>query len=247
MFIGGSQVAHLVLRRTVVFIVLALSVTAWMTLSSVPKASACSLSTHCYAEAENNNHNANHGIFSDLNAHCLFQPNEGVGGNFLTNEIWDANGTTKYWEEVGLIGGSDFNGFYDDKNWFWADSRPNGGFTFHRPSVNQASTDTLYPAEITYVSSNTWAIYGANSFIQIGTSSGQSATLNTDIAGTEYTGGSGSGIRDIGDTYSLQRQGTGGSWLNWGTNAGNLDLGPNNYISSIYHSSNSYESWSGPC
>lgn len=43
--------------------------------------------------------------------------------------------------------------------------------------------------------------------------------LNTDIGGTEYEGGSSSGIRNVGNVYSLQRESTANNWLNWGSGA----------------------------
>lgn len=249
MFGFASRVMASVVRRTALVLALALPASAWMIIAgAVQQASACSdtnSSNHCYAEAVNSNTNTNHGIYGQVDVHCLYEPNN---GNFATNEIWDADSTAHYWEEAGIISGVDPNSNYDNKVWFWADSRPNGGnFHFHLPNANQANTDTVYPTEVTFVGSQTWYLYGGNSFFQIGTSINQSSSLSSGRGGTEYLGGSSSGIRNVGNVYTLERESTNNNWLNWGQGGFGFNTGPDWYINGTYDTSNSHESWSGPC
>jgi hypothetical protein len=242
-----SRIMTAARKRVVLVLAVTLPVSAWIFMAGAMPASACSdsnSSNHCYAQATNFNSNTNHGVAGQINFHCLYQPNN---GNFATQEIWDASSAGTYWEETGIISGVDPNSNYDTKDWFWADSRPNGGnFHFHLANI-KANSDTTYPAQITFVGNQTWDLYGGNSFVLLGQSINQSSTLTIDIGGTEYLGGSGSGIRDVGNIYTLQRESTNNNWLNWGSGAGNGDLGPGNYINGSYDTDTSHESWNGPC
>lgn len=251
MFDLVSRVMASVARRTAVTLALALPTTAGLIIVvAVPQASACSDSNganHCYSVGLNLNGNTNHGVYGEVDVHCLYQPNN---GNFATNEIWDVSSGNppNYWEEAGIISGVDPNSNYDNKNWFWADSRPNGGnFHFHLAPVKQANTDTAYPTEAEYAGGQTWNIFGANAFVQIGTSINQSATIIGAEGGTEYLGGSSSGIRDIGNIYNLQRKSSSNTWYSWGSNAFDSDSGPGHYTTGSYNGTTSHESWSGPC
>jgi len=231
-------------KHSAVVLAVAFTASAGLTImGAVPQASACSLSAHCYAEAVNQNTATNHGVYGEVNVHCLYQPNN---GNQARAEIWDVDSSGNNWIEAGVISGVDYNGTYRNKNWVWADKRPGSNYFEHDKSVT-ASTDTSYPTEIVFAGSNTWDIYGENSFVLYGTSTSNSATLITGIGGTEYEGGSTSGIRDIGHVYNLERESSSNTWFSWGGNALNEDLGSGHYISSSYNSGGSYETWSGPC
>jgi hypothetical protein len=239
----ASRIMAPAAKRMNVVLVLALPALAWMIIAgAAPEASACSASSHCYAEATNLNSNTNHGVYGEIDVHCLYQPNN---GNQARAEIWDATSSASNWIEAGIISGVDYNGAYRNKAWVWADQRPGYNYSEHDMSVT-ANTDTSYSTEIVFAGSNTWDIYGENSFVQFGTSTNNTATLVTGHAGTEYEGGSGSGIRDIGNIYNIQRESSSNVWYSWGGNAVNQDLGSGNYIAGSYLSG-SHESWSGPC
>jgi hypothetical protein len=242
MFGFGSRVVASGVRRTAVVLALALPAATWMIIAgAVPDASAaCSPSSHCYAIAYNLNTSTNHGVFGTVYAHCLYQPNNGT---FVTNEIWDASSSAAYWEEVGLYSGIGTNIPYGNKNWFWADSRPGGGYNEHDSSTT-ANTDTQYRAKVEFAGNNTWYIYGNGNYSHFGTSTSQSATLITGQAGTEYTSGSTSGIRDQGNVSNLQRKSSSNTWYSWGNNASRYY---NGYITPSYNSSTNTVSWSGPC
>ncbi len=238
------QILQLVARRTAAVLVLALMASAWMiTAEAAPQAFACDASSHCYAVAVNQNPNTNHGVYGLIIIHCLYQPNN---GNQARAEVWDVDSGGNNWIEAGIISGVDYNGTYRDKNWLWADKRPGYNYSEHDTSV-AANTNVQYQTEITFGGSNTWYIYGENSFVQYGTSTNNSANLVSDQAGTEYEGSSTSGIRDIGDVNNLERQGSSGVWFNWGSGAAPVVAGTGHYIPSNYYPSSSSESWSGPC
>jgi hypothetical protein len=208
---------------------------------ATPQASAaCSLDNHCYAIAENLNTATNHGAYGEINAHCLYMPSG--NGDFVTNEIWDIDSSRKYWEEVGIFSGVSQGGS-GDRNWFWDDDTPAGGYKQHDSSV-QANTDTTYRAMIEFAGSDTWNLYGLENFALFGTSEDQSATLISNEGGTEYTAASDSGMRDQGQVGNLQRRSSDDDWFSWGSNAVPFN---NGYINAAYAFSSSTVSWTGPC
>ncbi len=163
-------------------------------------------------------------------------------GSLVTNEVWDIDQSGQYWEEVGIVSGITYNG-YRDKNWFWDDSRPGGGYNQHNSSV-QAHTDTTYRVKIKFAGSDTWNIFGNGNYSQFGTSVNQSATLIRNEAGTEYSGESNSGIRNQGQVGNLTRISSTDAWFGWGSNAVPAADG---YINASYFNSSSTVSWTGPC
>jgi hypothetical protein len=184
-------------RRTAVVLALTLPAAGLALAAGLPQASACSLGSHCYAIAYNQHVAANHGVFGELDVTCLYQPDN---GNFVNNELWDVDSSSADWVEVGLKSGVDYHGTYRNKDWFWADSRPGSGYSEHDTSVD-ANLTTEYGAEITFAGTNTWDVYGENTFSEFGTSTGNSYTPVTAEGGTEYTSSSTSGLRDIGSTH----------------------------------------------
>jgi hypothetical protein len=212
---------------------------------ATPQASACdtnSNSDHCYAKAFSNNTNTNHGVSGTINVHCLYQPNN---GNSVTAEMWDQNSSAAYWVEVGIGSGTDGNGGYQNKNWFWADQRPTFGY-FEHDFSQTASTDVGYPAEIVSEGNDTWDVFGEDGEPLMGQSTDNTAVLVQAVAGTEYEGSSTSGIRDVGSVDNLMRDASYNTWFNWGNGGTNENLGPGNYINGNYDG-NSDESWKGPC
>jgi hypothetical protein len=232
------------IRRVVAAVALTIGFSAGMVAAGGAQAFACSDSSHCYAYAVNGNSASNHGVFGELYVDCLYPPD--VSGDFANNEIWDTTSSRGNWVEGGIKSGVDYHGVYRNKDWFWADQRPGDSYAEHDTSV-AAATGEEWPVEITYAGTNTWDVYGEGDFTEFGTSTSDTANLVTGIGGTEYTTNASSGIRDIGNVYSLENGTTGGSWYSWGGDGSNVDQGSGNYISSSYNSGGSYESWSGPC
>jgi hypothetical protein len=244
MFEFTSMIMPSVARRAALALALALPASSLVVIAgAVPQASACTASSHCYAEAVNTNTNSNHGVAGVINSHCLYQPNN---NNRASNELWDIDSSGSNWVEVGITSGVDYHGTYRDKDWFWADKRPGNAYSEHDTSVS-ASADTSYLAEIEFAGGNAWGVFGENSGLQFGTSTNNTATLITPVAGTEYEGGSTSGIRDVGNIYSLERESSGNVWHFWGSSGVNENLGSGNYINGNYDPNAYHESWSGPC
>jgi hypothetical protein len=221
-----------------VAIIMVLGMVAW----SAPAASACSTSSHCYAE-ESSSGGTNDGAYGELDLTCNYMPNN---GNFVTNEVWDSNDSGTDWTEVGIVSGIGDNGDYYSKEWFWADSRPNGG-GYHEHEIGQTATaGDEYSVETTYIGDNEWAIYGGNSFTEIGTStSNPDSSSGATLAGSEYTvANSSSGIRNVGAVYNIEWEGSNGDWHDVGS-AGSGYF--NGWIGGSYNASGSYVTWSGPC
>ena len=186
---------------------------------------------------------SNHGLTGTLYVTCLYYPNN---GNFVTDEIWDANLANQTWIEAGIQSGEDYNGNYDNKDWFWAKQLPGANYMEYDSTV-QANLTTEYPVEITYAGGDSWDVYGESNFSEIGTAVSSSYNPTQALGGTEYTSNSGSGLRDIANIYNLANQGLNGTWYSLGSAASNENLGPGNYIGGNYNSVASEESWSGPC
>ncbi len=238
-------------RRAAFFLGLAVLVATGMSAAGPAPgawaAASCASSNgnHCYAEATDTV-GQNHGAFGEIVANCLYMPNNSNSAS-VTNEIWDASSNSAYWVEVGLTSGPGSNG-YNYRNWFWADSRPGGGYHEHYPSISSAGSGT-YAVEIYYEGNNSWGVTGGNSPTLLGTSTSQpvSSTYYA-IGGTEYMAASNSGIRDIGHITSLEFQGLNNNWHFFGSGpGGSQNFGPGHYINGSYSSSSSTESWSGPC
>ena len=224
----------------VVSMVMVLGMVAW----SAAPALACSTANgdHCYAE-ENSFGGTNYGAYGLLDLTCNYMPNN---GNFVNTEIWDANDSSTDWTEVGVKSGIGYDGDYYSKAWFWADQRPNGG-DYHEHEIGQTATaGDEYSVETTYIGDSEWAIYGGNSFTDIGTSTANpDSSSGQTNAGTEYTvNSSSSGIRDVGAVYDIEWESSNGDWHDVGSSG---DGYFNGWIGGSYNASGSYVTWSGPC
>jgi hypothetical protein len=220
----------------------------WTGMSGVfasQNAFACSPqpnSSHCYAIMEVPDIPNNSAILDTITIQCLYYPN---ATEFADNEEWETNGT--YWVEAGVLSGEDYFGNYHDKDWFWADNRPNGGgFSQHWPTgLSPAATDTEYNIEIQYIGNDAWDVYGADSDIYLGQSTANPLEAGRVMqAGTEYTANSGSGIRDEGIASNLQYADAAGGLHDAGPNGGFDDSSSNNWISEDWSSSSSQMEWS---
>ncbi len=235
-------------RRTAVVLALILPAAGLVLAAGLPQASACSTTNnpndHCYAIAANNHIAANHGVMGDLEATCLYEPNNGT---FVTDEVWDleVSGGIAYWVEAGILSGTDYYNFYRGDEWFAADQFPGENFN-EDATGTQAKLNTLYPVEITYFGGGTWDFIGENNTNIFFTATASFSATQAQ-GGTEYTSNAGSGLRDIGNIYDLRNQGLDGAWYDLGTAASNYDNGPGNFIKGSYNHSTSEESWSGPC
>jgi hypothetical protein len=237
-------------RRAAVFLGLAaLAASGLIAAGPVPDAwaavsCASNNGNHCYAEAVAFP-GQNHGAYGEVSANCLYMPNNSTSTS-VTNEIWDTSSNNAYWIEDGLTSGPGSNG-YNYRNWFWADSRPGGGYHEHYPGISSAGSGN-YAVEIYYNGNNSWGVIAGDSPTLVGYSTGQpvSSTYHI-IGGTEYMAGSGSGLRDIGSVIHLEFQGLNNHWYFLGSGGGGQNLGPGHYINGSYSSGSSTESWRGPC
>lgn len=200
-------------------------------------------SDHCYAIAEASG-GENYGGYGVLYYSCLHMPNN---GGFVDNEMWDVSDNGDYWTEIGVKSGTSYGGsYYSGWEWFWADSRPNGG-GYNEHEFSSASGGELQ-VETAWATDNTWDLFGGNSFDQVGTSTNQPlSSSGTSEFGTEYTAGSGSGIRNIGNVSSDEWENTSGGWQFEGDFASAVEAGPGAYITPNYDPSDSDVSWEGPC
>lgn len=177
---------------------------------------ACSYSgTHCYAVAEIQTSDS-HGMYGSLYVHCLSSP----ASNFVNQEIWilrDGN-PPPFWVEVGVKDGWDVNQVTHMQGWFWADSRPNGGYHEHFIS-SQVTLDTNHDVQIQRNGTDNWNVSGGNNFHQIGISTPNNFTATLGEAGSEYTSNSGTGVRDagnVGNQHGLERVDSNNAFHFWG-------------------------------
>lgn len=219
----------------------ALGMIAW----SAPPASACdnSSSGHCYAIAYA--YKADLGVYGQIYLVCQYMPDNGYR---LQNEIWDVSTDGAYWTEAGVTSGKAYDNNYYSKHWFWADNRPNGGGYHEHEVAGTANTEVRYPVEIVWAGSDTWEVFGGNSFTLIGQSTPQPLTSSGLMeAGTEYTAPPGNGMRNVGSVYDLEYQSLQGNWYFWGGLGAPDEAGPGAYITPNYNSNQSYVTWTGPC
>jgi hypothetical protein len=207
---------------------------------AAPDAFACSLSNHCHAAAIAGDTTQNIGIAGDIISSCLYQPDD---GNFINQEIWDIMTGDDFWNELGLNSGTGLDQgklvYYPNKTWFWAEMTTTGYYEDN--NLGTAATNTSYGIEIwfdgTYWNSIVDGVFSI-------TGKAQTEGFNYGEAGTEYTGGESSGIRDNGEIYDLQRVATNGEYYAWGA-ASQGALGPGGYITGTYNDAE--QSWAGPC
>lgn len=228
-------------RRLIIMMAVAGLMVAGVIVASPGDAMACTLSDHCYAISQVLK-SSNHGMFGTLYVHCLFSPSS---SEFVNQEIWDVEASGSYWVEVGVKDGRDFNGVNRDQGWFWADSRPGGGYNEHFID-SHVSLDTDHDVQIERNGSAMWNVYGGNTFHQIGTSTSNPITMDFGQAGSEYTLNSGSGMRDTGVVGGLEYQDSSNNFHFWGTGGSTIRSGPGNWVFAGYDSGTSAITWSTP-
>lgn len=162
---------------------------------------SCSLTSHCYGTAAWVSSPYTHGSGGIFNFHCLYSGNAGT--EFTNEEFWQAtdNSTNlKYWVESGGRYGWP-NG--DARSWFWADNRPNFGYSQHFPSGG-VSLDTNYGFEIYYDGSDNWVIVGPGWSYSSVNNPPSGASLE---AGTEITNDSARSVGNMSSMYYLDTSG----------------------------------------
>lgn len=92
------------------------------------QAATCSLSLHCYGEAEHYSPSVE-GSQITSQTNCMTVPTPTT--DFITNEMWVTDGT--YWTEAGaMIGIHDGGGYSTALTYFWAENLPGtGGYHEH--------------------------------------------------------------------------------------------------------------------
>lgn len=143
---------------------------------------------HCYAEGEMGQ--AWSGAFvpineigGDLYIDCLTVPTD---NDFVNYESWldtDLNNAPidDYWVEGGAKLGIGVSGAWEGYQWFWADSRPNGG-GYHEHYLGSASTYSFENVSFTWLGSGDWDVKFA------GTVVGES------VGAGDYAGGAQTGV-----------------------------------------------------
>jgi hypothetical protein len=245
-----SKIASVVSRRVAIVLAMAVPTATWIISAGMaPAASAaesCDTSGgNCYAIAGGTPGGGNYGEVGSVHVNCLYVPDNGT---FVNAEMWDASKDAAYWTEVGVSSGP-IAGTYYDKQWFWADNRPNGGGYHEHAAGQTAALNQAYTMELAWLGNNEWGVWGGNSFNRLGTSTGQPVTSSGLMeAGTEYTAPSGSGMRNVGGINSLEYRNTSNNtWYGAGSGLRPIEAGPGAYITPGYGASSSDVGWTGPC
>jgi hypothetical protein len=237
----GPPVRAMLLRSGI--LLAAILPAAVAVLGSAPDASAataCTQSNDCHSGAQDHTHH-NNGMSASIYFTCLASP---TSSDWVTDEMWDITGTGAYWVEAGVIDGfgpPNSSGIHS-RAWFWADNRPGDGFTVHFPGLSIAHRGTVYPASINYAGSNTWSIWGGDSYVSMGLSTSQPNNSLAEEAGTEFSDAH--GLRDSGSVSNLLWENRSGHWHSWGSGGRAFSAeGPNNHIKATYSRSGSYVKW----
>lgn len=179
-------------------------------VATVPTATAYSCGDintgHCYGQ--NIWQDATDGVRTSIGVRGI------TGGNgFVNNEVWLCQGDCPYWVEAGLK--SQFNIGGGAEIYFWADSRPGGGYNNHfgRPIP---SGDYGYYAnvDIHRTSGSTWSItINSQTGLQLSDSStGNSMAPDEIQLGTELAGTGGASDPHTNYANNQYKHLNGGGW-----------------------------------
>jgi hypothetical protein len=191
----------------VIGIAAAATLAAAYVLAAPQRASACSISSHCYAQAQFYPSGVYTGGSVDITTSRL--TNNATPGDIITSELWivDEILTPKFVEEGAITGR---NG---SRRWFWAEQCVANGYSFHDTSLGFL-LGTLYGTKISYNSGGKWAVYRNGGFVaNSATCHGSSAAIME--AGAEST----SNVNVVtGDGSTLKKRGSDNvTWsFNWG-------------------------------
>lgn len=122
-----------------------------------------------------------HGGFANIRSNAISVPNP--ESNFANDEMWVASESKAYWTEAGITVGCVAGVCYGNNPLFyWADSRPGGGY--HEHAGGSAALNTYYKDAISYGGNGTW-------YVEVGSLKGTSTSNITSAqyveAGTETT------------------------------------------------------------
>lgn len=127
-------------------------------VSAAPAAAAsCSPSSHCYAIDEWLYAPQNDGTYANMDVQCLAEPSP--ANNFVDEEIWEGTDNSpqaNYWVETGMTEGTPWG---SSRTFFWADNRPNYGYSQHQITGIAANINTWYSLEVHDLSNSTWGAY----------------------------------------------------------------------------------------
>jgi hypothetical protein len=205
----------------VIGIAAAATLAAACVLAAPQRASACSISSHCYAQAQFFPSGVYTGGSVDITTTRL--TNNASAGDLITSELWiiDEILTPRFIEEGAITGR---NG---SRRWFWADQCSAGNYSFHDTSLG-FSLGTTYGTKISYNSGGKWAVYRNGGFVN------NSATCHGSSAQEMQAGAESTSNVDVvsGDGNTLKKRGSDNvTWsFNWGG-------------SSIFYNSPMFASW----
>lgn len=172
---------------------------------------------------------------------CLYSPD--TSSNFSDDEMWngtDNSGDGSYWVEEG---GSYGYPQGDNRYWFWADGRPNGGgYHEHDSADGSASLNTSYQIAFTYNGSNQWIVWHLGNVL--GTSTSNPPDGEFLQAGGEHTSSSGrtvgtaSGLSWTNTSYGVHSDWTASGYANPGKQTSGGSATWNGSYSSVSWNSN---------
>ncbi len=177
---------------------LLLAATAVAVTGTSSPALAATCNPHCYGIATMTR--TTHGATANLRVTCLSVSNWQT--QFVDEEFWVlTSGST--WVEEGMTVGTPRSA----RSWYWADSRPNGGYHEHYPS-HSASLNTTYIMTISYAGNNSWNVY-EHGGSPLGVSTANNSSSPKTEAGEEITDTTAKGAavlsslyyKDTGDTF----------------------------------------------
>lgn len=186
---------------------------------------------------------SNYGGLGYLTTNCLYQPDDGTDS--VTQEMWDVSADSQYWVEAGQVSGTDpiNNHAYYGREWFWGDSRPNGG-SYHEHFTGGAGSGT-FKIELEWLGGNEWGI-SEDGKTGTSTNQPQSIAVNAAVAaGTEYSASGPAGIADQANFHTLQyKDASDSKWHAWGSYGA---ITAHAWISASWHPSLSEVDWNIPC
>jgi len=176
-------------------------------LAAPQRASACSISSHCYAQAQFFPSGTYTGGSVDITTSRL--TNNASAGDLITSELWivDEILTPKFVEEGAITGR---NG---SRRWFWAEQCVVNNYSFHDTSLG-FTLGATYGTKISYNSGGKWAVYRDGGFVN------NSATCHASSAAIMEAGAESTSNVDVvsGDGNTLKKRGSDNvTWsFNWG-------------------------------
>jgi hypothetical protein len=213
MGIGGRGATRGRTARLACAVIVVAASIACLAPSSARASVPCTTNTtngHCYGILGWYNTAVMHGGLAYIRTDRLSVPNP--NSEIATSEIWMASNNALdliLWTEEGATVGP-INGTNHGFTWFWADSRPAGGYHEHYPGIS-ISYGSTYTAKITYSGNDVWGIYKDGNWIA--NSTGQPCCARSMAAGLESNDNAG---HAGGYVSGLQKKDANNVWsYNW--------------------------------